>query len=235
MMRKGKELLDLLYPARCPVCDGILLPEEEVCEECRTKLKYVSEPRCRKCSKPLQDEETEYCHDCMGGMHIYDSGLSLYEYESVKDSIYRFKYKERCEYADFYGKEIAGHLGEKIKAWKPDALIPVPLYWKKERMRGYNQAKLLADAVGNYLHIPVREDLVLRQRKTVPMKELDPVRRQINLKKAFIISEFDVKLNCIIIVDDIYTTGSTIDEMARVLRTAGISRIYFVTLAVGGS
>lgn len=225
--------MDWLYPARCPVCDGVLLPGEEICEECIPRLHYVADPRCCKCGKPLQTDEAEYCHDCMDGNHIYDSGLALYEYESIKDSLYRFKYKGRCEYAGFYGKEIAKRLGDRIARWHPDALLPVPMYKRKERMRGYNQAGLLAEAVGVSLHIPVRQDLMVRQRQTVPMKELDPVRRQINLKKAFIIGQFDVKLKCIVIIDDIYTTGSTMDEMTKVLRTAGVSRIHFLTLAIG--
>lgn len=225
--------MDWLYPARCPVCDGVLLPGEEICEECIPRLRYVADPRCCKCGKPLQTDEAEYCHDCMDGNHIYDSGLALYEYESIKDSLYRFKYKGRCEYAGFYGKEIAKRLGDRIARWHPDALLPVPMYKRKERMRGYNQAGLLAEAVGVSLHIPVRQDLMVRQRQTVPMKELDPVRRQINLKKAFIIGQFDVKLKCIVIIDDIYTTGSTMDEMTKVLRTAGVSRIHFLTLAIG--
>lgn len=235
MVSKLKErgILDFLYPARCPVCDGVLLQEEEVCEECLPKLRYVTEPRCCKCGKPLQIEEEEYCHDCMDGRHIYDSGLALYEYESIKDSLYRFKYKGRCEYAGFYGREMAERLGDRIRKWHPDVLLPVPMYKRKERMRGYNQAGLLAEAVGAALHIPVSKDLMLRQRQTVPMKELDPVRRQINLKNAFNIGQYDVKLNCIIIVDDIYTTGSTMDEMAKVLKTAGVSRVHFLTLAIG--
>ena len=230
---KEKRILDLLYPPRCPVCDGVLLQGEEVCAECRPKLHYVSGPRCYRCGKTLQEEETEICHDCKNRAHIYNSGLSLYEYESIKDSLYRFKYQGRCEYAGFYGKEIAGHLGSRILAWHPDAIIPVPLHKKKERMRGYNQAELLAEAVGHCLSVPVRGELVRRQRNTVPMKELEPERRQINLKKAFNMTHFDVKLNCIIIMDDIYTTGSTINEMTRVLKAAGVKYVHFITLAVG--
>lgn len=223
----------MLYPARCPVCDSVLLPGEEICKECIPRLCYVAEPRCCKCGKPLDAEEAEYCHDCMDGRHIYDSGLALYEYETVKDSLYRFKYKGRCEYAGFYGKEIAGRLGDRIAGWRPDALLPVPMYKKKERMRGYNQAGLLAEAVGAALHIPVRQNLLVRRRRTVPMKELDTARRQINLKKAFIISQFDVKLKSVIIVDDIYTTGSTMDEIAKVLKAAGVSHVHFLALAIG--
>ncbi len=234
---KKRGVLDLLYPARCPVCDGVLLPEEEVCGECFLKLRYVEEPRCYKCGKPLSTEEEEYCSDCRPdggcGKHIYDSGMALYEYESVKDSLYRFKYKGRCEYAAFYGKEIAKRLGDRIVGWRPDALLPVPMYKRKERMRGYNQAGLLAEAVGTELHIPVLQDLMVRQRQTVPMKELGPAGRQINLKRAFIIRRFDVKLKCVVIIDDIYTTGSTMDEMAKVLKAAGVSRVHFVTLAIG--
>lgn len=231
--KKERGILDFLYPARCPVCDGVLLPEEEICEECMPRLRYAAEPRCCKCGKPLQVEETEYCHDCMDGRHIYDSGLALYEYESIKDSLYRFKYKGRCEYAGFYGKEIAARLGDRIAGWRPDVLLPVPMYKRKERIRGYNQANLLAEAVGEALHIPVRQELMIRQRHTVPMKDLDLAGRQINLKKAFNIGQYDVKLKCVVIVDDIYTTGSTMDEMAKLLKTVGVSRIHFLTLAIG--
>lgn len=82
--------------------------------------------------------------------------------------------------------------------------------------------------------MPVKEKVLIRVRKTVPMKLLNPTERQNNLKKAFLIRGNDVKLKTVIIVDDIYTTGATIDEAARTLLEAGVEKVYFVTLAVGG-
>ena len=162
-------------------------------------------------------------------------GRSLYEYRSMAQSVYRFKYGGRREYASFYGEEIAFYLGEFIKLIHPDALVPIPLHRKRKKMRGYNQAALLAEAVGGLLGIPVYEDYLVRIKNTKPLKEQNPLERQNNLKKAFIIGRNDVKLKTIILIDDIYTTGSTIDEAALVCRAGGASQIYFVTLAGGES
>jgi ComF family protein len=124
-------------------------------------------------------------------------------------------------------------LGDVIKDIAPDAIIPIPMYEPKRRRRGYNQAEVLSDAIGKECGIPVRDDVIKRVKNTVPMKLLDSRRRRSNLKKAFNISGNDVKFKCIILVDDIYTTGSTIDAVAREFRRIGVERIYFITLAIG--
>lgn len=186
-----------------------------------------------KCGKELEDEETEYCSDCMRHRHLFDSGRAVFAYKSMSDSIYRFKYKGRQEYAAYYAECMAGRLGEWIVRRKPDALVPVPIHASKRHLRGYNQAELLAKGLGRILHIPVETNLIKRMRKTSPMKDLSVSERQNNLKRAFKICRNDVKLNTIIIIDDIYTTGSTIDALSYELRSAGVGHIYFVTLAIG--
>lgn len=186
-----------------------------------------------KCGKPIGDGQKEYCRDCLENEHFFRQGRALYAYPDVRQSIYRFKYKGRYEYAEFYGEETAKHLGNVIIGWKPDALIPVPLHNSRKRMRGYNQAEAYADALGRALGIPVNTGLVKRVKKTTPQKRLNRRMRQNNLKKAFKIYGNDVKLNTIIIIDDIYTTGSTVDAMAMALREAGIQNIYYVALAIG--
>ena len=115
----------------------------------------------------------------------------------------------------------------------PDALVPVPMYAAKQRKRGYNQAEVLARAIGRRLEIPVEARVISRIRNTVPMKQLSEAERRNNLKRAFNIARNDVKLLTIIVVDDIYTTGSTIDEISREFRRAGVKRIYFLSLAIG--
>ncbi len=235
-MRKNKIMaaaLQLLYPRRCPVCDRIVQPQgEKICTECLRKFKLITPPWCMQCGKKLS-EEREYCRDCMSGKHIYDRGRSLYEYDSAVKSLYRFKYAGRREYADFYGEQAAEYLGEFIRAVKPDALVPVPLHRKRLAARGYNQAELFAREIGKRMGIPVRADLLVRVRNTVPLKQLNPKERQNNLKKAFHIPRNDVKLKTILLVDDIYTTGSTMDEAARTLRDAGAEKVCFVSIACG--
>ena len=186
-----------------------------------------------KCGKELSDGEREYCADCAGRRHLFDSGRALFAYKSMSDSIYRFKYRGRQEYAKYYAACMAGRMGDWILRCRPDALVPVPVHASKRRDRGYNQAEVLARELGAILHIPVESNLIKRVRKTAPMKDLSAAERQNNLKRAFKICRNDVKLSTIIIIDDIYTTGSTIDAMSYELRRAGVKRIYFAALAIG--
>ena len=227
-------LLDLLYPRRCPVCDRPVRPFGSlVCETCEQKFEYISAPYCMKCGKELGEEGDEYCGDCIRHSHVFDRGRALFVYKSMADSIYRFKYKGRQEYGDYYGACMGEYLGKWIRQCSPDGLVPVPVHESRRRLRGYNQAEVLAKKLGEVLDIPVYSDLIRRVRKTAPMKDLSVTDRQNNLKRAFKICRNDVKLSTIVIIDDIYTTGSTIDAMSYELRRAGAERIYFVTLAIG--
>lgn len=224
----------LLYPPRCPVCDMVVLPwNKGICSSCMKKIKYVATPRCCKCGKHIEDVVEEFCPDCQGKTHYYIKGRALYEYKELAPSIYRFKYAGRREYAEVFGEEIAYYLKDFFEELQPDALVPVPMHPTKERVRGYNQATLLAQAIGRYTQIPVYQDLVKRIRNTRPLKYLNPEERLNNLKKAFILRENGVKLNVIVIIDDIYTTGSTIDAIARVLQEDKERKVYFITLAIG--
>ncbi len=227
-------LRELFFPRRCPVCDKPVRPAGHlICKECKGKLKYVSEVHCLKCGKPLSDETEEYCRDCRRKKHKFVQGKSLYEYRSAAGTIYRFKYAKRQEYAEFLGKEMAACFGEDMKRWKAEALIPVPIHKSRKRQRGYNQAELLAVELGRRTGIPVKKNLLVRCKKTIPQKLLKDAERQNNLKKAFKIGQNDVKLSTIIIIDDIYTTGSTVNEMVDMLNRVGIDKVYVLTLAIG--
>lgn len=225
---------ELLFPRRCPICDDIVpIGEGKICFECKKRIKYIKEPRCRKCGKQLLDNNQMFCMDCASRKHYFEQGYALYDYQSVKKGIYRFKYKNRCEYADFYAEDIYKYLKNEIIAIGADAIIPVPIHASKFRERGYNQAELIAKGLSDYTQIPMNTKLVTRIKKTVPQKELDILGRQNNLKKAFNISSDVVKLNKTILIDDIYTTGSTLDSIALELKKHGVKEVYFIALCIG--
>ena len=225
--------VQMLYPRRCPVCDGIVRPwGEKICLGCLPKLKPVTSPWCMQCGKKLAGE-SEYCVNCGPGKHNYERGRALYEYGSAAVPIYRFKYSGRREYADFFGEQMAEYLGDFIRSVRPDGIVPIPLHSSRKARRGFNQAELLARVIGAHTGLPVYTDLLIRVKNTVPLKKLNPKERQNNLKKAFNISRNVVKLKTILVVDDIYTTGATIDEAANVLKKAGVECIYFVALTCG--
>ena len=227
-------LMDLLYPRRCVLCDRALpTGEEGVCADCAGKLHMIREPWCLKCGKPLQDDREEYCADCRQRAHEFLQGRALYEYKSVSHSMLRLKAGGRYEYGRFYGHRLAGGLGDTIRSWEAECIVPVPVHRSRSHKRGYNQAEVIARSLGRELGIPVDTRLIKRSKKTVPLKNLTLAERQNNLKKAFKLCRNDVKLKTIIVVDDIYTTGSTMDAVAQVLKTAGIERIYCVCAAIG--
>ncbi len=227
-------ILDLLFPPRCPICDKVqTIALRGICPECRKRVKYIREPRCMKCGKQLREQGQEYCKDCSERVHLFRQGRALYDYGTVAGAIYRFKYKGKREYGEIFGEEAAFYLERYIRRIQPDALVPVPMYPGKERLRGYNQAEVLAEVIGRHLNLPVETNLVSRVYNTRALKALNPKERLNNLKNAFILSGNGVKLSTIILVDDIYTTGSTIDAVAKVLLETGVKNIYFITLAIG--
>lgn len=232
------KIIDAIYPPACPICGKALDIESgarrSACADCEKKLVYIGEQRCLKCGKELEDADGQYCYDCGRTEHIYTQGIAVFAYtEGIKQSIYRYKYKGRREYAVWYGEQAAKKCGAQIAIWNPDVIIPVPLHAGKLRKRGYNQAGLLAVEIGKNTGVPVDSDYLLRGRNTAPMKTLSENERTKNLEKAFFIKNNGVKYNKVMLVDDIYTTGATVDACAEELKTAGIRQIYCLSLCVG--
>lgn len=235
MKKITEKIWNLIYPGRCVLCDAVLAgKEKDVCRLCGPKLQIITQPYCMKCGKALNKQEDEYCNDCLLHPHMYEQGRSLLVYDGIiKKSLYRFKYAGRKEYAKAYSHLAEQYLGDYINEIQPDALIPVPLHKKRYQKRGYNQSEVFARELGAGMGIPVVSKMVERVKNTLPQKELDRSDRQNNLKKAFKINRNDVKLNTIIIIDDIYTTGSTIDALAATLKEAGVQKIFFLTISGG--
>ena len=229
-------LADLVFPRRCPFCDGVLpFGGRLVCSHCESELPYTGSDYCLKCGRQLGTGTDEFCPSCRRVSHSFDEGRSLFVYNDVvRHSIAAFKYRNRREYADFYSEELFRKFGAYIRSKKPDVLVPVPVSRLRRRRRGYNQAELLAERLGRLCGIPVKKDLVLRIRETTALKELGRRQRQKNLKKAFKITGNVVKLKTIMVIDDIYTTGSTMDEISSVFKDAGVRHVFFLTVASTG-
>lgn len=226
-------MLDLLFPRRCVCCDAVLaFGKKELCPECKECMVYIREPFCMKCGKQLADER-EYCEDCMKREHTFIQGSAVFDYGSVADAMYRFKNQGRREYAEFFGKELYRTKKDWLRMIRPDGLVPVPIHKSRMRKRGYNQAAELAKHLSRDTGIPVYDQWIVRVSDTKPLKELHARERQNYLKKAFKIVQNDVKLNTIVIIDDIYTTGSTIDSMAQTIRECMDCRIYYLAVAIG--
>ncbi|MCM1307091.1 MAG: ComF family protein [Butyrivibrio sp.] len=205
-----------------------------LCEGCGDKITYIRQPMCFKCGKQLDSEERELCRDCTVKKHNFDRGVAAFGYsDAMKKSMYAFKYGNRREYAAFYAKTLLERYGGIVRGWNAQAVVPVPLHPSRYRSRGYNQAEVLAREIGRLTGIAVDAGTLVRTKKTTPQKELSGRERNINIENAFQIAKSVVKYKSIIIVDDIYTTGATIDECALTLKAGGADRVYFMSVCIG--
>lgn len=233
---KTADLINLLFPRRCPVCGDIVEPSGDlICPSCVFKLSPVRQPTCRKCGKELFSERAEYCFDCSRHERSFESGAALFNYnETAKKSMAAIKYRNKREFLDFYAEMMTYRFRHTIQNWKPDVLIPVPVHPSRRRKRGFNQAEELARRLSKLLRIPVESRLLVRTRKTAPQRELNPQQRLANLKQAFSVNPGRPIPQRVVLVDDIYTTGSTMEACSRALKAAGVQEIHFLTICVGG-
>ena len=224
--------MGIIYPKTCCFCGKV--SEKELCKECAEKVVYITEPRCKKCGKPVRYEEQEYCYDCHKNVHTYEQGRSIWMHKMpVSLSIYQFKYKNRRIYGEFYAKEMFRIYGRLIGEGGVEVIIPIPLHRKKKRLRGYNQAEIIARNLGEIMDIPVDCKSVIRNRYTRPQKELNDKERKKNLKQAFSITSQWANYKNVLVIDDIYTTGSTIDTVTKELKSRGARKVYFLTISIG--
>lgn len=227
--------LDLLFPPACPLCGNILGANEKyVCAECGSKISYIVPPVCLRCGKEIEDEDIEYCSDCSEHSRSYIRGFPAINYEEpVKSGVAAFKYHNRRDGAAYFAYEIAKRQGKAILDVAPDVLVPVPVHRTKKLKRGYNQAELLANELGKRLCIPVDRKILCRSSNTMPQKKLDPEARERNLKQAFVATDRNVKYNSVMLVDDIYTTGATIEACSAALHSKGIKNVYYTSICIG--
>lgn len=231
------ELLSIVYPKRCPTCMNIIPinEEERICDSCIEELPYVTEPRCKKCSKPLDNETNDLCYDCTKNEHSYSRGWALWLYTGdIKNALKRFKYNNNSNYGKIFSKEVVTLYKKEIEEVSIDLIIPVPLHPKKQKKRGYNQAAIIGSNIAESLNISYSSNYVTRIIDTKDQKNLSDKERVHNMKKAFkIVDPNQIKHKRVLICDDIYTTGNTINSLSKELLENGAEEVFFITLAIG--
>lgn len=237
----GRLLEAALFPAVCPVCGG-KLPFQGVQEgqlvhpACEKKLQMIAEPYCRRCGKQLMNAQEEYCADCRQTAHVFDSGRgAVYYNDAASSAIFAYKYGKRQEYAVYFADLMIRRLGGWIQSRQADAVTGVPVSPQRLRLRGFNQSQLLAEQIGERMRIPVLDGALHRHRQTQAQKGLGRRERERNLEH--VISAVPAKLTgirTILLIDDIYTTGSTADACASALKRAGVRHVHIAVFSIGG-
>jgi len=171
----------------------------------------------------------------MAHRHAFESGVALLNYDEIaRKSMVQIKYNNKREYLAFYGEAMAIRYEKNIRRMQVDAIVPVPIHRSRRRKRGFNQAEILAEILGKKLDIPVESNCLKRDRRTLPQKELSPAERLKNLTGAFHAEVLPEHMRRILLVDDIYTTGSTLEACAQVLRGAGAEIVHFAVICMTG-
>ena len=227
----------MLFPRRCPVCGQIVLPEGAlICPGCMAKLHFIRQPSCKKCGTELIADRAEYCPDCLRRQRSFEYGIALIRYDAVaQKSMAAVKYKNRREYLDFYAEAAYRKYAARIARLSPDLIIPVPVHKSRMKKRGFNQAEEFGKRLSHYLEIPMNSSLLIRSKKTVPQKDLGPALRLKNLEQAFSCRKLPYRMKKVLLIDDIYTTGSTAEACSRALKKAGAEQVFLLVIATSSN
>jgi ComF family protein len=227
--------LDLLYPPRCEACGE--LRREPICADCLAAIQRIAPPLCEVCGEPFDPlaQAAPRCADCRGRRHSFSLARSAAYYTGpLAEAIKRFKYDCQMVLWRPLGRLMAESLGNGASAIDPDTvdvICPVPLHLSRLRERGFNQSELLGEVIAEEFGKPIKL-LLERTRPTLPQVDLPAQSRAANVRDAFGPHLREVIAGQrVLLVDDLFTTGATLAECARVLRRAGAADVRVLTLA----
>lgn len=227
----GYSLSSLLFPWPCPGCNTLLKYPEVVCPDCEFSLPRIRKPFCMRCGTAFpQHWKVKICPECHKRKHRITAIRSAYEYEGLAGQMIKeAKYDRKGRYLQYFADQLfvlaRAEFPSSIKA-----VVPVPLHRNREWTRTFNQAEILATRIGKLWDLPVWYALK-KVSKTKPQSSLSGSTRRFNLQNVFKFRNSKRFAKSVLLVDDVITTGSTLNECARVLRMNGVRRIYAVTIA----
>lgn len=231
MIKPLELILNIIYPRICVQCSNKIpynLKSKWYCDNC-SKFEFIAENTmlCEKCGKII--EHSGRCIFCNENETYFDKGYVLYKYdESVKRLIINFKFHNKSMYSDFFAENMFNY-AQKYIIKNYDFVCSVPLHKRKRAIRGYNQSEIVAKKFAdlmNYVYNPV----LIKVKNTKQQSSLSSKERKNNVKNAFVCN-YDIANKDILIIDDVITTGYTLNECCRVLKKAGAKTVDFMAIA----
>jgi ComF family protein len=222
---QGK-LVDFFFPRRCIGCGKM---GDFLCVACYQKLPRLLQPFCKKCGKP--ESSGGLCSSCWGQQTEIDGIRSVFRFDgAIRQAVYGLKYRNL--------KAISGCLATLMASYLKDnpvpgeILVPVPLHVHRLRERGYNQSSLLADELGKLIALQVVDNSLWRFKDSLPQARTSTVEeRGKNVKEAFACRDDKLSGKSIILIDDVCTSGATLEACAAALKAAGTISVWGLTLA----
>ena len=235
------QLINIIYPRRCHICSCFLPEDKEynlshyICDNCNIGLTPITNPICSICGLPfaVSAGQEHLCETCLRKNPWYDLARAPYLYSGlIAKTIQRFKYKSGTYLAPFFGTLLSAFAKELIHNPKDITIVPVPLHRRRLRERGFNQSLLLAKGLASGLGAKLDYLSLIRKRNTRVQTGLGKEERRKNVKNAFsVINRQAINDKKILMIDDVFTTGHTLNECSRTLKESGASYIVCLTLA----
>ena len=229
-----RNLFDIFLPPRCLVCHDVVYKENGLCHKCFKNISFLSDQCCPVCGRnytfPVEKEEL-ICGKCLSDPPKLQGLRAVFAYDDYsKQLILPFKHADRTELTPFLSK-LLYYRGQNMLA-NADCIIPVPLYWQRLMKRKYNQSALLATKLSKITGKRCFLNVLIRTKKTQSQGHKTKKDRMENVKDAFCVRYSEkIKGKNVVLIDDVYTTGATLNECAKVLRQAGAKRVEALVLA----
>ena len=227
----SEQVLDLIFEKNCLTCKEKTDKANTFCHKCYAGIQFISKPFCIKCAVPLPVTNLgEICHYCQERVPHYDRSFALFRYDDkTKDLIHAIKYEDKTQLVrplSLMTARIIKRIAQDI-----DVIMPVPSHKKTLKVRKYNQALLIAREIAKIINKPLDWSSLCKSRHIESQIGLKKVERQKNLDGAFIYSGASLAGKTVLIVDDVMTTGATLDECAKVLKASGAKKVCNLVIA----
>ncbi|MFD1034424.1 ComF family protein [Sphingomonas hankookensis] len=223
-------LVALALPPRCPGCGVVVEADHRFCAPCWSGLRFLGDPACVRCGVPFAVDAGPgmCCAACLARPPAHDGVRAAVAYGPVARNVaLKLKYGGRLALARTMARLMLRHLPAEATC-----LVPVPLHRRRLWTRGYNQAQLIAAELGRLGGVPVACDVLRRTRSTPPLRGMDGRRRAKAVRGAFAVTDpARIKGQSIVLIDDVHTSGATVDACAKVLRAAGADRVSILCWA----
>jgi ComF family protein len=227
--------LDLFFPPQCLNCETLVPTHGTLCLSCWQQVQFIADPMCGRCGLPFEYTMGEHalCGECMRAEPSFSRARSAFRYdEHSKSLILKLKYHDQLQLAPIYGTWLAKAGKELVAA--SDVVVPVPMHYFRFISRRYNQSALLAKSLAKHAGLSYVPDGLKRIRRTPPQAGLTRAQRIDNVKGAFATHPrhtSSLKGKSILLVDDVMTTGATLEQCAKALLKSGAQSVNVLTLA----
>ncbi len=234
IQKSVRDLIDFVFPPQCPYCGEIIHRSQVMCDDCFKQIRFITGSKCYLCGRPLPVSDTNeklVCPDCLQKRKMYDIARSVFIYDSFsRNAILKLKNADRTDLRHFFVNYMITAGRDIID--KSDIIMPVPLHWRRRLKRKYNQASVIAEWLAKKTGKIYSATTLIRQRYTPSQGTKKHQERKRNVRDAFVVrNPNNLKDLSVLLIDDVLTTGATVEACAQILKKHGAKAVYVLTIA----